>query len=143
MIIKITEVAQEFTKNGAGYRKVKGTSDGREVTKSVFDNLNSKWSLLEEGAELEFKMEKKGQFWNVVDILPINDMVQEAVKLGGVVESATTKDLKDLGIKRQSSIKASVDIVGSMVKAGLIKEHIQTKVLDWAEIFFTYYNQDK
>ena len=69
--------------------------------------------------------------------------VKEAVKAGGVVTSVVSKDLRDLGIKRQSSLKASVDIVGRMVQAGLIKEHIQTKVLDWAEVFFAYSNQDK
>jgi len=71
------------------------------------------------------------------------DLVEAAIKEGGVITSIVSKDLRDLGIKRQSSLKAATDIVGSMVKAGLIKEHIQTKVLDWAEVFFTYSNQDK
>ena len=71
------------------------------------------------------------------------DMVDAAVKEGGVITSVVSKDLRDLGIKRQSSLKAAADIVGRMVQAGLVKEHIQTKVLDWAEVFFTYSNQDK
>jgi len=72
MIVTITEVSTEFTKNGAEYRKVKGiTSDGKETTKSVFDSLEDKWNLLQENRTLEFKVEKKGQFWNVVDILEV------------------------------------------------------------------------
>ena len=73
MLITIQEVSQEFTKSGAEYRKVKGiTEKNQESTKNVFDNLQEKWDKLIEGATLEFKMEKKGQFWNVVDILDVN-----------------------------------------------------------------------
>lgn len=73
MIVTITKVSQEFTKNGDEYRKVTGaTSDNkggtRETTKSIFNQLKDKWGLLVEGKTLEFTMEQKGQFWNVVDI---------------------------------------------------------------------------
>lgn len=71
MKITISEVEQAFTKTGAEYVKIKGvTTEGRELTKSVFDNLADKWELLTEGALLDFKMQKSGQFWNVVDITP-------------------------------------------------------------------------
>ncbi len=74
MIITITQVIQEFTKNGAEYLKVKGTTaDGKEITKSVFDNLEESWELLQEGATLDFKLEKKGQFWNVAGISEIGE----------------------------------------------------------------------
>jgi len=74
MIVTITEVGQQFTRTGAEYKVVKGTTDkGQETTKSVFDILQDKWPLLVKGATLDFKMEKKGQFWNVVDINPIQD----------------------------------------------------------------------
>uniref|UniRef100_A0A6M3LYL4 Uncharacterized protein n=1 Tax=viral metagenome TaxID=1070528 RepID=A0A6M3LYL4_9ZZZZ len=72
MIVTIQEVTDEFTKSGAPYKKVKGvTGDGRETTKSVFDNLEEKWELLKEGATLQFHVEKKGQFWKVTDIEPV------------------------------------------------------------------------
>ena len=74
MILTITSVSQEFTKNGAEYQKVTGTTaSGGETTKSVFDNLKMAWPLLKEGATLEFKMVQKGQFWNVINIKPANE----------------------------------------------------------------------
>lgn len=69
MIVTITNVSQEFTKTGAEYRKITGTTpDGKEVTKTIFDNLKFLWHLLEEGKSVEFKMVQKGQFWNVINI---------------------------------------------------------------------------
>jgi len=74
MIITVISVSEEFTKNGDAYKKVTcATEDGRETTKSIFNQLEGKWPLLVEGKALEFKMEKKGQFWNVVDITPVGD----------------------------------------------------------------------
>ena len=69
MIVTITHVEQAFTKNGDEYVKVMGiTGDGRETTKSVFNQLKDKWGMLQENATLDFKMVKKGQFWNIEDI---------------------------------------------------------------------------
>lgn len=69
MILTITKVSQEFTKTGTEYRKVTGTTeDGKETTKPIFDNLKFLWPLLVEGQSVEFKMVKKGQFWNVINI---------------------------------------------------------------------------
>ena len=72
MYLMITKVSQEFTKNGDEYKKVTGTNTAtqQETTKSVFNNLESKWELLEEGRIVELKMEKHGQYWNVTDISP-------------------------------------------------------------------------
>lgn len=71
MIVTIQTVSQEFTKDGAEYYKVIGvTEKGEQTTKLVFSNLEDKWAMLQENATLEFKLLKKGQFWNVVDILP-------------------------------------------------------------------------
>jgi len=65
----VSSIEQAFTSSGAEYKKLKVIDEnGKETTKTVFDNLQDKWSLLIEGAYLEFKMEKRGQFWNVVDI---------------------------------------------------------------------------
>ncbi len=71
MILTITKWSQEFTKTGAEYRKITGTTpDGKEVTKSVFDNLKVAWPLIEkEGNTVELKMVQKGQFWNVINII--------------------------------------------------------------------------
>lgn len=69
MLLTITKVTQEFTKTGAEYRKIIGTTDdSQETTKSVFDNLKFLWPLLVEGKEIELKLVKKGQFWNVINI---------------------------------------------------------------------------
>ena len=72
MIITLTKVEQSFTKDGAESRKVTGvTGDGRETTKLVYDRLANKWPLLQENATLDFKMVKKGTFWNIADINPL------------------------------------------------------------------------
>jgi len=69
----VSSIEQAFTSSGAEYKKLKVTDEnGKETTKTVFDNLQDKWPLLTEGAYLDFKMEKRGQFWNVIDISPIN-----------------------------------------------------------------------
>jgi len=76
MIITIQNIEQEFTKTGKEYLKVTGVDgNGKETTKSIFDNLQSKWPLVKENTTLEFKMQKNGQFWNVVDILPISNQL--------------------------------------------------------------------
>jgi len=72
MIIKITEVTSEYTSKGSEYLKVKGiTPDNNEVTKSVFDNLKDFWDLLEVGNSVDFTLEQKGKYWNVVGIKPV------------------------------------------------------------------------
>ena len=82
MILTIQSISQEFTKNGDEYYKVTGVSDsGQQTTKSVFNNLQDKWGLLQENATLEFKLEKKGQFWNVIDILPAPGLPEPAVPI--------------------------------------------------------------
>ena len=69
----ITGVEQAFTAKGAEYKKVTVLDDkGKTTTKNVFDNLSEKWPLLEENKYREFKMEKRGQFWNVIDVLEVD-----------------------------------------------------------------------
>jgi hypothetical protein len=69
----ISGIEQAFTTKGSEYLKVKVIDEnGKETTKTVFDNLKEKWELLTEGACIDFKMEKRGQFWNVVDLTAID-----------------------------------------------------------------------
>ena len=72
MHFQITKVSQEFTKNGDEFKKITGfnVETNQESTKSVFNNLEGKWGMLEEDRIVQLKLEKKGQYWNVVDILP-------------------------------------------------------------------------
>lgn len=94
MIITVTELTQEFTKSGAEYVKVKGTTpDGQESTKSIFSNLKDSWTLLEVGATLDFSMEKKGDFWNVVAIKSVGQKAVEWADLTGA-EKATPQPVK-------------------------------------------------
>ena len=96
MIITITDVHQEFTKNGDEYRKVTGvTADGKETTKSIFNQLKDDWVLLVENATLEFTMVQNGQFWNVTAIKEVE--TPPAVKLAQVKtpdQAQINKDLK-------------------------------------------------
>lgn len=112
----ITEVEQAFTAKGAEYKKVTVLDDkGKTTTKNVFDNLSDKWPLLEENKYREFKMEKSGQFWNVIDILEVDipgpqpsdrvlpqhqEVIDEAKKLG--VRTPTTRESS---IEQQVAIK--------------------------------------
>ena len=76
MIATVVSVEGAFTRNGDEFKKVTvADGQGKQTTKSVFNNLEDKWPLLVEGATLEFKMEKKGQFWNTVDVLSVGDQL--------------------------------------------------------------------
>ena len=71
MIITITEVTQRVASNGKDYLVVKGSNpEGKEKTYKVFDNLIEGWSLLVEGAAIDFTLEKKGDYWNVTGFKP-------------------------------------------------------------------------
>ena len=106
MIVTIQSISSEATKTGAEYKKVTGvTPAGKQTTKSVFDNLKAQWPLLKENATLDFKMQKNGQYWNVIEItvpnlpppqeanpapdlpppLPKEYMVEAAVKTGAKI----------------------------------------------------------
>jgi len=86
MLVTITKVEQNFTKNGAEYQKVTGVTDsGQETTKSIFDNLKDKWPLLQEHATLELKLEKKGQFWNVIGL---NKVLQQEPPIEAMEETS-------------------------------------------------------
>ena len=157
MLVTITRVTQDFTKSGAEYLKVKGvTGDGKETTKSVFDNLKDKWPLLKEHATLDFKMEKKGQFWNVTNITPAGEVikstpseptpagVQKAYETAKKELDTMSKDDWDArdkrtrkSIERQTAGNLGVKCVElSGVKEGITKKAI-TSAKDWEKYFET------
>jgi len=131
----VSSIEQAFTSSGAEYKKLKVTDEnGKETTKTVFDNLQDKWSLLIEGAYLEFKMEKRGQFWNVIDILPLDEtpapqvapenkeppLVTEAKKLNKEAGEMTKEDwaikaaLTRKSIERQKSLELAIQSMSSL-----------------------------
>lgn len=143
MIINITTVEQAFTKDGAEYRKVKGISDGREVTKSVFDNHKDKWELLKENATLDFKMVKKGQFWNVEDIsipnLPPPTKPMESTTLIGETEPPKVPPAETpppVGMPTKEKAFA-LSYAKDLAVANQIKPD---KIINWACIFEDYLN---
>lgn len=130
MRIKLTENAEQaFTSNGSECRKIKGiTGDGREVTKTIFDRLQDKWPLLTANTELDLTMEKKGQFWNVVDI---NVVEGERVPVEQVIAESTAaqrEDDKQIQINRAMCVKE----IGEMYRAGMIQD---------GHPWVTYYNK--
>ena len=138
MIVRIAEVAQDFTKNGAEYKKVKCISNGKEVTKSVFDNLSDKWALLKEGVDLEFVMEKKGQFWNVIDIKEIEApaVVKAAIEEGAKLESVETKVNSGDSKNRAFALSYSKDVAVAVINKG--KETTTKEIIDRAKRFCEY-----
>jgi len=112
MIVTITDVTQEFAKNGSEYLKIKGTTpDGKETTKSIFDSLADSWSLLKEGAVIDFEMEKKGQFWNVIGISPV-DTTKPSPDAPQSKSSPPTRGMDtNASIESQVAIKAIVELV--------------------------------
>src|SRR3990167_8153030 len=133
MIITITEVSQEFASNGSEYRKVKGTTtDGKETTKSIFNNLEDSWGLLKEGAVLDFAMVKKGQYWNVSEIKPVGQQSTPQSKSSPVKEasgsvpprSEMSKDdwaEKDRITRRSIERQKSVELAVELAKVSIIK----------------------
>ncbi len=152
MIITIQTIDREFTKTGKEYLKVTGiTGDGKQTTKSIFDNLKEKWELLVENATLEFVMQKVGQFWNVTDIKKpelTGEKAQEPTK----VTPATTKpvpvrsygksDEEIQSIERQVGFKGAIEIMVAYIRAGRFKDdkpkQIATNTLLIAKEFETH-----
>ncbi len=128
MIITIQTIDREFTKTGKEYLKVTGiTGDGKQTTKSIFDNLKEKWELLVENATLEFVMQKVGQFWNVTDIKKpelIGEKAQEPTKVtptfGKLPMSDADKKLQS--IEKQSCLKDATQLMSAFVTLGKMKE---------------------
>jgi len=144
MIITITKVEQAFASNGAEYQRVTGISEGKEVTKSVFDKLKDKWSLLKENSTLDFKMVKKGQFWNVEDINPIelpkpqpsDKILPEHQKVIEQAKAEARFDPTRKSIERQTSLKCATDITVAQIQAG--KEMKVGQILTIAGLFESY-----
>lgn len=150
MIITITSVTQEFAKNGSEYRKVTGaTGDGRETTKSIFNQLEEKWPLLVENATLEFVMEKRGQYWNVKDIKTVGDNLPVPAETK-VVESAMPTEQEMQQVKDSlpppapQAVGMCTKEIGDMIRASqahydtalgilhtLFSAEIAERIIDW------------
>ena len=150
MIITITKVETAVASNGNEYMKVTGTASNREgvvreTTKNVLDNLKDKWPLLIENVTLDFKMEQKGKFWNVIGISPITrgDLPAERqpsppiqqetgrVDTAKVVQQAQENqpDARTLDIHRQVAVKE----IGELWRCGHITEDdvVNKKLIAW------------
>jgi hypothetical protein len=153
MILTIQKVEQEFTKTGAEYLKVLGVDQtGRQVTKSVFDNLADKWDLLEENACVELKLEQRGQFWNVVDILQPQTPPQTQPKILDEHQEVIEKVFKDdnmtkddwaekdrktrKSIERQKSLELATNWCEACKEKG--EEVKTTHIISIAKIFEAY-----
>lgn len=129
MFVTIQTISQEFASNGAEYKKVTGiTGDGKQTTKNVFDNLKDKWGLLQENKTVEFVMEKKGQFWNVIDIKeavassPVTpELPAEQQK---IVDEALKEPVQPVSVKEPNP-----QAVGMITKE--IGDMIRAKELNW------------
>lgn len=149
MIVTITEVSQEYTKNGDEYRKVKGvTGDGKETTKSIFNQHQDKWELLKEGSTLEFQMAKKGQFWNVVDFRPAAEAIttKPKVDMGPMEESANVTQkgthVPEKGTDYSSQDEAkfrsmAMSYAKDLASTGTIKLE-PAELNKWANYFYVY-----
>ena len=119
MIGKIENVEQAFSSKGDEYLKVTVTneSNGQTTVKNIWNQLEQKWPILVIGSRADFKMEKKGQFWNVIDVLPV-DMPPPQQPQPAPNEQAVMKDVKTTVInpapervsdrERQHSIETQV-----------------------------------
>lgn len=137
MIFTIKESQEAFTAKDVKYLKVTGVNDKGEVsTKNIFNNLEDKWGLLIADNTVDFKMEKKGNYWNVVDIQAAGALVNEAVKAGGVVESVKPSKYKadpdkTASIERQVALKEAVKLcIGDKIELAKISDYAK-KFADW------------
>ncbi len=140
MILTITKVEQGFTKNGAEFKKVTGVTDeGQEVTKSIFDNLKFLWPLLVEGKDIELKLVKKGQFWNVINMKPANEPWPEetdAVKPGEVATPKPKPEPKKEIAPQEVGLWFKE--VGELYRAGKLEGEIGKAIMKvyWARLFY-------
>ena len=123
MIGTVVSVKEEFTTKGDPYKKVEvldGT--GKQTTKNIFSQLEDKWPLLENGKTLEFKMEKKGQFWNVVDIFMPE--LPEPKPAGAPLPAQQREIEKATADPRQRSIEYEVAFkeCGELYRAGFLSD---------------------
>jgi len=127
LILTITKVTQEFTKTGAEYRKITGNDkDGKETTKSVFDNLKFLWPLLVEGKEIELKLVQKGQFWNVINIKPADEPWPEdteAVKPEEVAKPKVEPRSEPKKERNPQEVGLAYKVLAELYVAGFIDEN--------------------
>jgi len=160
MLVTITGIEESFTKNGVEYLKVTGVTDKQqEVTKSVFDNLKDKWESLVVDSTVEFKMEKKGQFWNVVDIIPIKDSFPAQSKADAPVRDMSAMEHSAQGGKKfeQEYLVKEVEKMGGKVvdtklrsmAVAYAKDLVASGIIDpksirkWADWFLRYIQDEK
>jgi len=141
MKLLITKTEQAFTNKGAEYLKITGVDENnRETTKSVFDNLKGKWSLLVEGNTVELKLKKVGQYWNIEDILPTEGETptpkatvthQEAQR-----EPFRADPDKTASIEKQVAVKSVVElwIAEKLERDSILVEKTITVLDDWLRV---------
>lgn len=155
MIARITNIEQAFAKTGAEYRKVTVVDEnGKETTKSVFDNLSDRWPMIDEGLNkfFDWKMVKKGQFWNVADIKPLElPPAQPSSNVlpehQAVIEEAISGDkmtkedwpAKDRVTRKSIERQKALDLSVQWCIAKLSNEDVKTThILSVAELFESY-----
>jgi len=154
MLITVNKTEQAFTQNGAEYLKVHGVDpEGKEVTKSIFDSLKAAWPILEKGLgqTFEFKMVKKGQFWNVQNVIPYqpnqqpqtspvqdSSLVKEAQKVGVKTDIMTKEEWaeKDKTTRKSIERQKSLELAVEMAKIKTTDD--SKKVIATAKIFENY-----
>lgn len=141
MIILINKVTDETTTGGKPYKKVTGINveTQKEVTKSVFDNLVEKWPMLEVNKTVDLKLEQKGNYWNVVDILL--PQTPPAVNPGASTMRTfeippVTTDPTRKSIERQTSLKAAVEVAVAKIQAGADESPVT--IINRAMLFESY-----
>ncbi len=134
MKVGIQKVEKMTSEKAGDYLKISYLTDtGKEGFKNIFKDLKDKWPLLEEGAEVELTTEKKGQFWNVVDIAP----------LGEKSESKPAKpQSKPEGRNKSFALSYSKDLFTAIIQAGGLKDstvsQIVTLIITQAKEFEKY-----
>ncbi len=144
MIATVVSVREDFTSKGAEFKKVEVVDgQGKTTTKNIFDNLSEKWGLLEDGKTLDFKMEKKGQFWNVVDItVPTLKEAQSDQEMlpehKEAVRKATEPNISDSELMklRSMALAYSKDLACAHIAVG--SEMKSTDIVNVAVIFASY-----
>ena len=69
-IVTIKESNVLTATNGKGYLEV---TDQDNTKHRLFENLEDKWELCEEGKTVQLIKEQSGKYWNVIDVIPVGD----------------------------------------------------------------------
>ena len=154
MLFTIKEVKEMHSDKAGEYLQILGfTGDGKPSTKNIFNSMKDKWPILKEDATVELKMQKKGEFWNVVDITDpgLPPVVEEAIKdKGTTIASVTNKPQgkyradpdKTASIELQVCLKVAGEIAVALINAGILKEKVVEKTLSTAKDFASLFNEN-